>query len=298
MQANLIRDIIDTGVKATDSEIGTRAPYYAQLIAISRDEWQWQIFKRSEENDELIGEYTSAGRIRCPSVWKLFHPFELRGKWYALYSKGLYSIYLMELPSCREIGYLDMPLCPLDFWVPPLAYQANGKWEHPERIHGFVVVSDDLVMGACYMHYLDLSRADEGIIACNSEEYELPEGGRSYYNQLSDVMRIEYDKEVTRVTLPLADGETTLTLKNEADQEPNMKSLWMTEEGYHYLTSIPGWPGCQGSVNAFKKGNFWCMKIAKENAFAIRERLGDCLRADGIYNDMLEAFFWNEDDDN
>lgn len=208
---------LDSGVKASLNGKSSVAPYYAAYTRIDKEVQYMGVFERSSsirelnENDRLIGEY-SVDNLGHP----LFHPFELRGKWYALYNTYDEYIELMELPSCKKIGEDTEGFCPIDFWVPPLFYyetlhqspecpqnknfakqctcgivhrhgcpEANAgcpwrthgcicleEWEAfkkerhvyrlPERVHGFVA--------GCYwggnftMHYLDLSRADEGII--------------------------------------------------------------------------------------------------------------------------------------
>lgn len=233
--------IVDTGVEALYCGALERpAPFYAKVLEpIDNGPGKWNslrvgIFQRPEadiavqgyhepktsDSDVLIGEY----KRNYSSLHRTFHPFQLRGKWYALYSKDYTSTRLMELPSCRDIGGEERDqwgFCPVDYWVPPLhdllfhhiegcprdwehgstpdgykactcnmthnpecdwikskggkpcngckeeraAYDAiHSEWVFPDRVHGFIagcVWGDD---SSWKIEYLDLSRADEGII--------------------------------------------------------------------------------------------------------------------------------------
>jgi hypothetical protein len=50
-----------------------------------------------------------------------FEPFELNGRWYALYSRDYTATRLMSLPDCRDLGGEEPSsggFCPVEFFVP------------------------------------------------------------------------------------------------------------------------------------------------------------------------------------
>jgi hypothetical protein len=240
--------VVDTGIEALHcGALQRRAPFYAKVLeGIDNGAGYWQylkvgIFQRPEadlkvtgyseplvsDTDVQIGEY----QRNYSTLYRTFHPFQLRGKWYALYSKDYTSTRIMSLPDCKDIGGEDRDcwgFCPTDFWVPGLHYiqsvcdpgcpreksathtpdftkactctivhdpdtcpQVNKTvweklnntsrsctckerwaawyekhhiWHFPDRVHGFVagcVWGDDT---SWKIEYLDLSKADEGII--------------------------------------------------------------------------------------------------------------------------------------
>jgi hypothetical protein len=205
-----LNEILDTGVAAQANYYPAPAPYYAKVLENRRI----GIFTR--EPELLIGEYI---RDDC-DVWRTFHPFELRGKWYALFSQDPGYTDLMELPSCKVIWNEkrddELRFRPIDYWVPSFAktetrhqmscpcnsgaeginctcnimhrpecpnphpkYQVNGCicheewavfekqryiWHFPDRIHGFVSGYYKEFSSGYILQYLDLSRADEGIV--------------------------------------------------------------------------------------------------------------------------------------
>ena len=240
--AENMNEIVDTGVEALYCDALQRpAPFYAKVLEpIQNRPGTWNslrvgIFQRTSEGKEpvisdsdiQIGEYVR----NYSSLMRTFHPFQLRGKWYALYSKAYTSTRIMELPSCKDIGGEERDsfgFCPVDFWVPTLSYievmhdegcprddkhghppdytkactcgithnpktcptvnkslwenitgasrsctcknewaeyyKTHHIWKFPERVHGFVagcIWGDD---SSWKIEYLDLSRADEGII--------------------------------------------------------------------------------------------------------------------------------------
>jgi len=220
-------DIADTGVDVSQEEhldLRKPSPYYARVISsVETRPGCWNrllvgIYERNIGTAIQIGEYER----NYPSLYRTFHPFKLRDKWYALYSKDYTCTRIMELPSCKDIGGEDRNVfgfCPVDYWVPPLYYleflhdkgcprdkkngapdysrpcictvihepgcdlvTSNGNrsctckeardkylksryiWHFPDRIHGFIagcVWGDD---SSWKIEYLDLSRADSGII--------------------------------------------------------------------------------------------------------------------------------------
>jgi hypothetical protein len=240
--------ISDTGIEALMcSALERPAPYYAKVTEpISNGGSYWNslrvgIFQRPEadtkvkgyttpiisETDVQVGEYVR----NYSSLMRTFHPFQLRGKWYALYSKDYTATRIMSLPDCKDLGGEEREqwgFCPTDYWVPGLHYiqsvcdpgcprektethkpdftkactctivhdpdtcpQVNKTlkekltntsrpctckerwaefyekhhiWHFPDRVHGFMagcVWGDD---SSWKIQYLDLSRADEGII--------------------------------------------------------------------------------------------------------------------------------------
>jgi hypothetical protein len=286
--------ILDTGVKACSESKHLPAPYYAKVLGhIETKPGSWNylrvgVYERSHQEDDcllrkhsdidrLIGEYTRT----FPNPKDTFHPFELRGKWYALYSSHYGYTNLMELPSCKDIGGEERDedgcneFCPVEFWVPPLSYReirhqvacprhedvehadpaklregcsctivhrqncpSKGfsfwrtdacicqeewdlyeknryYWRFPDRIHGFVA--------GCYwgddsswkIQYLDLSRADEGILVRDERfgRVELPE-----QLSLSKAIRIEEGGKYNQITLTL-DKHFNLATGKEGDED-------------------------------------------------------------------------------
>lgn len=214
MQPKLM--VADTGIEALMCGALYRpAPYYARVLhPIDNGAGYWNslrvgIFQRPDADikvpgytepkidvtDVQIGEYTR----KYSSLFNTFHPFQLRGKWFALYSADYTCTRIMELPSCKDIGGEQgdsFGFCPVDYWVPGLhyiesihdddcprnkkspdytkscscpvvkggEYDKYHKWHFPERVHGFIagcIWGDD---SSWKIEYLDLSKADEGII--------------------------------------------------------------------------------------------------------------------------------------
>lgn len=233
-------NILDTGLEALQcSALQRPAPYYAKVLEnLGNGPGYWDSLRvgvferpspdtaserywepRTSDSDKQVGEYKRS----YSALYRTFHPFQLRGKWYALYSSDYTATRLMELPSCKDIGGEEgdsWGFCPVDYWVPPLHYieslhdegcprderrgkpdytractctivhnpdcnfvtkEGNGScnacqdkwdeyhrthhmWHFPDRVHGFVagcVWGDD---SSWKIQYLDLSRADEGIL--------------------------------------------------------------------------------------------------------------------------------------
>lgn len=240
--------IVDTGIEALHcGALQRRAPFYAKVLeGIDNGTGYWRylrvgIFQRPEadikvegyseplvsDTDVQIGEY----QRNYSSLYRTFHPFQLRGKWYALYSKEYTATRVMSLPDCKDLGGEEREqwgFCPTDYWVPGLHYiqtvcdpgcprgrsdghkpdytkactctivhdpetcpqvnktlsekllntsrpctcrerwnefyEKHHVWHFPDRVHGFVagcIWGDD---SSWKIEYLDLSKADEGII--------------------------------------------------------------------------------------------------------------------------------------
>jgi hypothetical protein len=284
--------ILDTGVEAIlCPALQQPAFYYAKILRrIDSGPSFWNsiqvgVFQRNlvgqgeprySPEDTQVGEYTR----NYPSLLRTFHPFQLRGKWYALYSSNYTATRLMELPSCKDIGgeeYSSTGFCPGDYWVPPLAhlkllckptcprykssehesdytqpcncsvfshreecprsvknkeyskdcicaeeYKQYRKeryiWTFPDRVYGFI--------GGCQwgddssekIQFLDLSRADEGILK-RDERFgyvELP-----HHLTLNQAVNIDIDEDGKVTHLNIAtqkhfniDGSENFTINN------------------------------------------------------------------------------------
>ena len=180
------KTICDTGHDAVlNASMKNLAPYYAEATPYETKPGCWNynsvnIIERVTE--KIIGSYTR----NYSSMYRTFHPFKLYGNWYALYSKDYTATRIMSLPNCEDIGG-ETPesngFCPTDYYVPCLSYVEFKEddtfyWHFPERIHGFVagcIWGDD---SSWKIQYLDLSKANEGLIK-REERFgyiELPSG--------------------------------------------------------------------------------------------------------------------------
>jgi hypothetical protein len=136
------QQVVDTGIQALMCGALQRpAPFYAKVLNKKdngKGYWNYLnvgIFQRAEADTTVRG-YTkpqiSAGDVQIgeyqrnySTMYRTFHPFELRGKWYALYSKDYTSTRIMALPSCKDLGGEERDqwgFCPVDYWVPGLHY--------------------------------------------------------------------------------------------------------------------------------------------------------------------------------
>jgi len=144
------------------------------------------------KNDSKVGEYIYNYMSDFP-----FHVFVLRGKEYALYSKRYMYTRVMSLPDCKDLGgeddsnveYKDH-FCPVEYYVPSHNEKKRKLMcENPEffittpgcRLDG----SFGFVAGCAWgddssqkIQFLDLSRADEGILRRTDRfgYLELPSG--------------------------------------------------------------------------------------------------------------------------
>ena len=198
-------EICDTGFHYLDCDsLQEPAPYYARYVSVPTKPGCWA-YTNVEIVDRVTETVIGAYQRDYSSMYRTFHPFMLRGKWFALYSKNYTATRIMSLPDCIDIGgetNIASGFCPTDYFVPGLyacsilhsaeCPQFNNKevdincicpppsqykWEFPDRVHGFVA-------GCCWgddsswkIQYLDLSRADEGIITRDDRfgYIELPE---------------------------------------------------------------------------------------------------------------------------
>lgn len=216
--------IIDTGIDVAENYEQLKAPFFARATAVPSRNGCWdvnevEVIERA--TDKVLGFY----RYRYSHPGRTFHPFKLRGEWYALYSMDYTATRIMSLPDCKDLGGEEGSnngFCPVDYWVPAPGYlkfvhldncprntdftkQCICKPQHRklcplksdnpprisggydwsqclckedfakfneehyrhhslERIHGFVAGcfwGDD---SSWKIQYLDLSRADEGIL--------------------------------------------------------------------------------------------------------------------------------------
>src|ERR1043165_4999824 len=91
--------------------------------------WQVTIVKIYQDDKE-IGEYQ---RNYHSFGEKTFHPFEINGKWYAIYSENYTSTSIMSLPDCKKIGgepEVGHGFCPVDYFIPKFYnYTIDGATE-------------------------------------------------------------------------------------------------------------------------------------------------------------------------
>lgn len=150
------------------------------------------------QGDVQIGEYV---RNHPHFARETFHPFQIQGRWYALYSRDCTVTRIMSLPDCRDIGGEDpspVGFCPCDYFVPSYRLGAttvrSGRSNHdfaeilwPEdfadgsieqeaqagawTIGPVAYVPFGFVAGCVWgddatwkVQWLDLSRADSGIL--------------------------------------------------------------------------------------------------------------------------------------
>lgn len=211
--------IVDTGWKSVlNGALREKAPYYAKVIAVEETKpgcWEYLRVGIFDRQDNQLGEY----KYNYHNISRTFHPFELRGKWYALYSRDYTATRVMTLPDCKDIGGEEPEswgFCPVDYYVPTLEYIESVHkegcprgsetpdytkactcptpmehiWRFPDRIHGFVagcVWGDD---SSWKIQYLDLSRVEEGIIK-REERFGYIE--LAYRSNLEDAVYLDSD---------------------------------------------------------------------------------------------------------
>src|SRR5262249_31177463 len=83
------------------------------------------------EDDNQIGEYTR----NYPALYDTFFPFEVDGRWLALYSREYMYTRVMSLPDCKDLGGENREntpyanhFCPVDYFVP----QLTGRVPNPQ----------------------------------------------------------------------------------------------------------------------------------------------------------------------
>lgn|ERR1700733_1475839 len=93
-------------------------PFRAKQIIIEHEKtWNTAIIQILQGEDE-IGRYE---RSYFAFGENTFEPFELNGKWYALYAPDYTGTRIMSLPDCKDIGGEEQNacgFCPVELWVP------------------------------------------------------------------------------------------------------------------------------------------------------------------------------------
>jgi len=98
--------------------------YTAKVIEKIGEGWgklRVGVFDEDSKIGEYVRNYDSFGE-------STFCPFQLRGKWYALYSAHYTCTRIMSLPDCKDIGGEDPSangFCPVDYYVPELTAHAH-----------------------------------------------------------------------------------------------------------------------------------------------------------------------------
>lgn len=98
--------------------------FYAKSSRVTSEKkgcWDYsliEIFQKDGESVSKIGEYT---RNYSSHGEATFFPFEVNGKWYALYSKNYTATRVMTLPDCKDLcGEQNdqYGFCPVEYYVP------------------------------------------------------------------------------------------------------------------------------------------------------------------------------------
>ena len=80
-----------------------------------------------------------------------FAPFEMDGRWYALYSKDYTATRLMSLPDCRDLGGEEFDpcgFCPVEFFVPCyrlLTYDILSDRRDGEKVENHLSVGERIL---------------------------------------------------------------------------------------------------------------------------------------------------------
>ena len=95
-----------------------RRPFYVRSVARQLGTG-WHVATVTVfDHDMEIGAYE---RNHAGWAEETFEPFELNGKWYALYSRDYTATRVMSLPDCTDIGGEEpcsSGFCPVEFFVP------------------------------------------------------------------------------------------------------------------------------------------------------------------------------------
>ena len=159
-------------------DLNFEAPYYARVVErIDHGKRGWGYLRVAiidRVDHAQIGEYVR----NYSTLFRTFYPFQLGGRWLALYSRHYTATRLMALPSCEDLGGeepADAGFCPVDFYVPEpgMGFVAGCIW------------GDD---SSWKVQFLDLQEADKGIVkrrplrpfgACRRMEFGAGRRGRS-----------------------------------------------------------------------------------------------------------------------
>jgi hypothetical protein len=135
-------------------DLNFEAPYYARVVErIDHGKRGWGYLRVAiidRVDHAQIGEYVR----NYSTLFRTFYPFQLGGRWLALYSRHYTATRLMALPSCEDLGGeepADAGFCPVDFYVPEpgMGFVAGCIW------------GDD---SSWKVQFLDLQEADKGIV--------------------------------------------------------------------------------------------------------------------------------------
>lgn len=148
--------------------------YSAKVIeSIETKPGCWNYLKIGVFLDDIkIGEYVR----RYSSFYNTFCPFELNGKWYALYSADYTTTRVMTLPQCEDLcGQKPdtFGFCPVDFYVPKSEW---GECKHyPFGFLAGCVWGDDW---SWKVRFIDLSKIEDKILTIDQRfgYHELPAG--------------------------------------------------------------------------------------------------------------------------
>ena len=92
----------------------SETPFSIQIEGENNSKKTVHIFMDGKEIGSYIREYPAFAE-------ETFHPFKLKGKWFALYSGDYTTTRIMSLPDCKDIGGEEndtFGFCPVDFHVP------------------------------------------------------------------------------------------------------------------------------------------------------------------------------------
>lgn len=85
------------------------------------------------QDEVLIGEYVR----NYGNFYNTFCPFELDGRWYALYSKDYTCTRVMSLPECVDLGGEEPHthgFCPTDYYVPQVCVREGTHEGDPKPL--------------------------------------------------------------------------------------------------------------------------------------------------------------------
>jgi hypothetical protein len=124
------------------------------------------------EGHRLIGGYD---RNYSAFGEETFEPFELDGKWYALYSKDYTATRVMRLPDCQDIGGEEPDaggFCPTEFYVPRfrrVVFHWPGKGRSAEYAHFESAAEEpqqtDEERAYCYQEYGEWQSSKIGFVS-------------------------------------------------------------------------------------------------------------------------------------
>ena len=148
--------------------------YYIKTKQVENKPGQWNslVCEIFNSKDEKLGEYI---RYYHSFATDTFHPFQVNGKDYALYSSDYETISLMSLPDCKPIELKPecvkqlAHFCPVEIYVP--RFRTSEKYRYQARFDeeydGYSTLA--FVSGCVWgddsswkLNLLDLSNVEEG----------------------------------------------------------------------------------------------------------------------------------------